>query len=272
MRKPYLLILVFVLLIVFAVSAYQVGSYFLEGMAQAEKFDNLSDLVNSEKDKVPETTAAATEATEAPTEATEVTESTEPTEPKMLPGYDKAYELNNDLVGWIKIEGTEIDYPVMQTPDSTDFYLQRDFDKKDSARGCIYVREECDVFAPSDNVTIYGHTMKDGSMFAALHTYTDKEVWETNPMIFYDTLYEYHVYQIFSVFLTTASLGKGFSYHQMEWAEDEAEFDAFIDKCKDLALYETGITPEYGDKIICLSTCEYSQDNGRLVVAAVRIS
>lgn len=274
MRKAILIVLVIVLLIVFGVSAYQVGSYFLDSKEQADKFGNLSDMVNEAKDSATETAAGteAAQATTGETEDTESTESTEPTEPKMLPGYDKAYELNSDLVGWIKIEGTKIDYPVMQTPGATDFYLKRDFDKKDSDRGCIYVREECDVFAPSDNVTIYGHNMRDGSMFAALHGYQDKQMWEDNSLIFFDTLYEYHVYQIFAVFTTTASVGEGFSYHQMEWAEDEEEFNKFVKTCKDLAIYDTGITPEYGDKLICLSTCEYTNENGRLVVAAVRIS
>lgn len=268
MKKAILIVLVIVLLIVFGVSAFQVGSYFMDSKEQADKFGDLSNMVNEAKDNAAETTAG-TESTEA---TTGETESTEQTEPQILPGYAEIYELNSDLVGWIKIEGTKIDYPVMQTPGSTDFYLKRDFDKKDSDRGCIYVREECDVFAPSDNVTIYGHNMLDGSMFAALHDYQNKKTWENNSLIFFDTLYEYHVYQIFSVFTTTASIGEGFSYHQMEWAEDEEDFNEFIKTCKDLAIYDTGITPEYGDKIICLSTCEYTQENGRLVVAAYRIS
>jgi len=109
-------------------------------------------------------------------------------------------------------------------------------------------------------------------MFATLNSYVDKKTWDYNSLIFFDTLYEAHVYQIFAVFRTTASVGEGFSYHQMEDAADEAEFNEFVKTCKKLQIYETGITPVYGDKLICLSTCEYSQENGRLVVAAVRIS
>ena len=74
------------------------------------------------------------------------------------------------------------------------------------------------------------------------------------------------------MFKTSASLGKGFSYHQFVDAEDEADFNEFVSTCKNLAFYDTGITPKYGDKIICLSTCEYTLTNGRLVVAAVRIA
>ena len=109
-------------------------------------------------------------------------------------------------------------------------------------------------------------------MFACLNDYVYKETWENNPMISFDTLYDYHTYKIFAVFKTTAALGEGFSYHQFVDAANEDDFDDFIATCKDLAFYETGITPVYGDKIICLSTCEYTLEHGRLVVAAVRIA
>ena len=190
----------------------------------------------------------------------------------MLVEYGKIYEQNNDLVGWIRIDGTKIDYPVMQTPDNPNYYLKRNFDGESSDWGCIYAREECDINEPSDNITIYGHNMMDGSMFQNLNAYESKATWENNPLIFFDTLYEYHVYKIFAVFKTTASVNQGFKYHNMIDAESKEDFDKFIKTCKDLSFYDTGITPEYGDKIICLSTCEYTLENGRLVVAAVRIS
>ena len=269
MKKNLYIIAVIVLLIVFGISAFQVGSYFLEGKEQEKKFDELSAAVEAAQQQ------AATQTTEAGGETKpEEEEPVETTtgEPVMLPGYADAYELNPDLVGWIKIEGTKMNYPVMQTPNTPNFYLDHDFDKDPSARGCIYAREECNILAPSDNITLYGHNMKDGSMFATLNPYVNKETWDYNSLIFFDTLYEAHVYQIFAVFTTTASVGEGFPYHDMIDAANEQEFNEFIKTCKKLQLYETGITPIYGDKVICLSTCEYSQENGRLVVAAVRIS
>ena len=265
MKKALYTVTIILLLLVFGFSAFQVIDYFVEAKEQADRFDSLSQIKQEVKD-------AATDPTKATEGDPDSTEPTGETEPVMLPEYAALYEINDDLVGWITIEGTKIDYPVMQTPDQTNFYLKRNFDKQDSARGCIYVREECDVNEPSDNVTIYGHKMLDGSMFAGLHAYANKETWENNALIFFDTLYEYHVYKIFAVFKTTASIGEGFSYHQFVDAQSEEDFDEFIQTIKGLAFYETGITPEYGDKIICLSTCEYSQTNGRLVVAAVRIS
>ena len=113
--------------------------------------------------------------------------------------------------------------------------------------------------------------MKDGSMFACLHNYTKKEYWEDNKLILFNTMYEYHTYKIFAVFKTTATLGKGFSYHKFVDAADEAAFNEFVSTCKKLSFYDTGIAPVYGDQLICLSTCEYTLDNGRLVVCARRV-
>ena len=139
-----------------------------------------------------------------------------------------------------------------------------------SARA-IYAWEAADINKPSDNITLFGHCMKDGSMFAALSAYTNKSAWENNSLITFNTLYEYHTYKIFAVFKVSANVGN-FAYHQFVDAANEEEFNDFVATCKDLAFYDTGITPKYGDKLITLSTCEYTLDNGRLVVCAVRIS
>lgn len=204
--------------------------------------------------------------------AQEATQEQEAVNGGMLPEFTQLYEMNEDIVGWIKIPGTVIDYPVMQTPDSPDYYLKRNFKKEDSSHGSLYAYEACDVFNRSDNITIYGHNMKDGSMFSDLRKYQKKSFWQDNTVIEFSTLYEHQRYEIFAVFTTTASQGKGFRYHTFVNAYDEGEFDLFVTTCKDLALYDTGITPQYGDKLITLSTCEYTQTNGRLVVVARMIN
>ena len=267
--KKVLFTAVFLLLLgAFGVSAFMVGNYLIDGKKQADRYNELSEIAANAQTGAAETT----EATDAAEETTEATKSTEITEPEMLPGYKEIYEMNNHVVGWIKMEGTPMDYPVMQTPEEPNFYLYRNFDKKDSARGSIYAREVCDINEPSDNITLYGHNMADGSMFATLNNYIYERNWENNSLIFFDTLYEYHTYKIFAVFKTSANIGEGFSYHQCVDAADEEEFNEFVSTCKKLAFYDTGITPVYGDKLLCLSTCEYTLDNGRLVVAAVRIT
>ena len=270
MKKGMFIVVVVLLLIAFGVSAFMVGSYLLEGKEQEDRYNELSQIAaNSTRE-----TTAAVETTQSAetTQAQETTQSTEPTDPTMITGYAAIYEQNPDTVGWLKIEGTKLDYPVMQTPNDRDYYLYRDFDKKDSRRGSLYAWADASITEPSDNITIFGHNMADGSMFACLNNYTDKAYWEENSLIFFDTLNEYHTYKIYAVFKTSANIGEGYSYHQFVNAATEDEFNTYVKTVKDLAFYDTGITPVYGDKLIALSTCEYTLDNGRLVVCAVRIT
>lgn len=272
MKKVLFAAIVVLLVAAFGISAFMVVNYLVDGKKQEERNNELSEIVANAQTVTTET-AETTEATETQETTVETTEATQPTEAGgMLAGYKEIYEMNNDVVGWIKMEGTKMDYPVMQTPSKPNYYLDRDFDKQKSKRGSIYAREECDVNQPSDNITLYGHNMADGSMFATLNAYTNKSAWDNNSLIFFDTLTEYHTYKIFAVFKTSANLGQGFRYHAFVDAANEQEFDEFVSTCKRLSFYDTGITPVYGDKLICLSTCEYSLDNGRLVVAAVRIT
>lgn len=260
-------VVIVILLIIFSVSAIYVGRYFYEANQQQSEYDDLAAIVESIQNE-----SRPQDSTTPVNRGADEDGETGPKELVILPEYQALYEMNSDLVGWLKIEGTRINYPVMQTPNEKDYYLYRNFNKIKSSRGCIYVREECDVFQPSDNLTLYGHHMVDGSMFAGLWEYQRQAYWESHDIIIFDTLSEYHTYRIFAVFKTTASLDEGFPYHRFVDAGSEEEFNEFIATCKELSLYDTGITPVYGDKIICLSTCEYSQRNGRFVVAAVRIS
>lgn len=186
-----------------------------------------------------------------------------------MPDLEALQAENSDLAGWLRIEGTAIDYPVMHTPDRPDYYLYRDFQGNVSDYGCIYAEENSDPAAPSDNVTLYGHAMRDGSMFADLKNFTDPAFWEAHPTIRFDSLTQQRSYRIFAVFRTSGYTGQGFAYHSFTDAASHTAFDAFVAQCKELALYDTGITPAYGDKLLCLSTCDYTRANGRLVVAAV---
>lgn len=191
----------------------------------------------------------------------------------MLVEMAELYKLNKDVVGYIYIEGTNINNPVLQRKSSKDYYLYKDiFGHKDS-HGSIYAREACDVFEPSDNVTLYGHNMVDGTMFAHIHKYKTKSFFQDHPLIYFDTLYERHTYQVVCVFRTSGDYGVGFPYHQYTDFADEAEFKEFIRGIRKLAIHDSGIAVSYGDKFICLSTCEeWPIKNGRLVLLAVRIS
>lgn len=243
---------VVVLLLIFVASTGYVLGYYLEGHQRQQEYRELAAIVEDIQN--------------------DPNIVNQPLQPgQILPEYEPLYNMNRDLVGWLKIEDTRLNYPVMQTPGDGDYYLQRSFDREYSARGCLYACPSCDIGRPSDNITIYGHNMKDGSMFAVLNSYRDREFWEEHSLITFDTLYERHTYLVFAVFYTTDN-SEGFPYYQFENAENEAEFDEFISTCIDLSLYDTDIVPTFGDKLICLSTCDYDREDGRLVVVAVQIS
>ena len=129
------------------------------------------------------------------------------------------------------------------------------------------------MLAPSDNIIIYGHHMNDGTMFAELEKYKKESFWESHKIISFDTLTEQGKYEIVSVFKTVAytDSNDAFPYYQFVNAEKAEDFKDYIDKCKELSLYDTGVSAEYGDKLITLSTCEYSRKNGRLVVVAKKV-
>lgn len=263
-HKLYRLILIILCLIVL-VCSWNLFSYFREGRKTQNRYDELANMV--EQARPTETTPAATEGGTTPT-ISNIPDAIVEEEPGVLPEFRELLEYNPDLAGWIRIEDTVINYPVVQSPDRPDYYLHRDFDGEYNDRGCIFADAGCDI-GNSDNVILYGHHMNDGSMFAGLMQYANQSYWETHPEIQFDTLTEHRTYEVFAVFRTTASIGQGFPYHQFIDAGTEEEFDQYVANCKALAPYSTGITPEYGDQLLCLSTCEYTRENGRFVVMAV---
>lgn len=106
------------------------------------------------------------------------------------------------MVGWITVEDTKINYPVMQSKNEPNFYLKHGFDKAYTDYGCPYVQENCDVQEPSDNLIIYGHHMNDGSMFAGLMKFTDKAFWKQHKRISFNTLTDVQEYEVIAVFKT----------------------------------------------------------------------
>lgn len=251
---------------IFIVSAIFIVDYFIESAKQKSRYNELSGNKNEIQqivDNAPTTPDGELDPNgDYPFDL----------ESPILPEYQNAYEQNDDLVGWIRIDGTVIDYPVMQHLEEKDYYLERNFDEEYSKHGCIYVREQCNVFKPSDNLVIYGHYKQDGSMFHDLHGYYKESFWKEHQFIEFDTIYEHHTYQIIAAFKTNVSSSDFFPYHRFNDAASEEEFNEFISTVKELSFYDTGITAEYGDKLITLSTCEYTLSNGRLVVVAKQVS
>lgn len=289
-KKTWSKVLYYVLLIIFSLifigSAIYIGQYIWGSLEAAKEYGNLQDqYVPPSRPAINQTTQStqgtdstlSTEETLPPvTESVPVTEETVPTGPVILPELLPFYEQNQHVVGWITVPNTKISYPVLQSPERPDYYLNHTFEGKWSPWGAIYVRESCDVFKPSDNITMYGHHMKDGSMFSGLDYYRMKDFWEENRYIYFDTLYERHTYEVFGAFRVDMSATDAFPYHIYEDFASEEEFNYYVATVKALSryYYENDVTAQYGDKFITLSTCEYtySSGNGRLVVIAKRVA
>lgn len=258
---------------IFLVSGIFLIVYFVNSGKEAKNYDSLQQIKDT--DTVTPRPTINEDGTvtpmDTPPKLVEVTDPETGEIVKLLPEFQELYLQNNDLIGWLEIPGTDISYPVMQNREEKDFYLTRNFNKEDSKHGCLYVQENCDVNEPSDNVVIYGHRMRDRSMFAQLDKFENKAFWEQNPYIYFDTLTELHTYKIMAVFVTTVTEGRGFHYHLFVDAEDEADFNEFVNACEGYSLFDTGVDAQFGDKFITLSTCDYTTTNGRLVVVAKRI-
>ena len=186
------------------------------------------------------------------------------------PGLLALHGENPDCIGWLRIDGTVIDYPVMYHPEEENYYLHRNFYGEYSANGCLFLSELCSP-ETSDNFIIYGHHMDSGKMFAALDQYKDRAFYEEHPLISYNTLQGEEIYQIFAVFCTPVYTGNDFLYYTFTKAEDVAEYQGYIRAVKEKSLYDTGVLPVFRNKLLTLSTCEYSQKNGRIVVVAKKI-
>ena len=189
----------------------------------------------------------------------------------MLNQYYDLYEQNNDMVGWIKIEGTDINYPVMYRNDSNDYYMNRNFEGKTQASGIPFMDMECDLSKPSDNIIIYAHNMRNGTMFAPLLKYEDEKFLDEHRIINFDTLYKKGKYKIISVFKTQVGSNHEFKYYNFINAHSAEDFENFIDGAKQLSIHDIDETAVYGDYMLTLSTCSYSRKNERFVVIAKRI-
>jgi len=174
-----------------------------------------------------------------------------------------------NLVGWIKIEDTNIDYPVMQWTDN-EHYLKYSYDGKKSKLGSIYLHKDADVNKPSSNFIIYGHNITTGVMFNELLDYKKQSFYSDHKIIRFTTENKDAEYEIISVFISKVynQNDNVFKYYNFINASNEADYNNYISNVKKLSLYNTGIDAKYGDQLITLTTCEYSQKNGRIVVVA----
>lgn len=183
---------------------------------------------------------------------------------EIRPQFDELLKINEDVVGWISIDDTKINYPIVQGDDNFQ-YLTRNYKNEDSLAGSIFMDYRNDVNFGNMNMIVYGHNMKDGSMFKELHKFLEEDFFYAHPEIYVDTLYDRFQAEVFSAYYTTTD----FNYIQTDFASLN-EYGALLEKMKNESTFETDIEVDETDQIITLSTCDYTLDpqKGRLVVHA----
>lgn len=193
--------------------------------------------------------------------------------PSILEPLRSLYDDNDDLVGWLTVEGTKIDYPVLQTTHDNEYYLRRGFDKLYAMSGSLFVDANCRLTSPTTaNWIIYGHNMGNGSMFGTLPRYAKKDFYEAHPTLVFSTLYETSRWQILAALRTNVGDDE-LPYYSFFDAADEAQWQTRYDAIMADALYETGQTARYGDQLLTLSTCGSSNSftEKRFAVLAKRL-
>ncbi len=190
----------------------------------------------------------------------------------VLKEYETLYNKNKSLIGWLKIDDTNIDYPVMQTANN-EYYLDHNYNQEYDKNGSLFLDKDCDVVKRNTNLIIYGHHMKSGKMFGNLNKYSSENYYKEHSTIQFDTIYEKGTYQIMYVFRSRIYNEDEivFKYYQFIDAASEKEFNSNMQEMAALSLYDTGVTASYGDELLTLSTCDNSEEDGRFVVVAKRI-
>lgn len=194
-------------------------------------------------------------------------------ERQVLPRIKSLYEQNPEIAGWLTIPGTEISYPVMYRKDDNDFYLKHNFYGEDDINGCLVLDKRCESDGSGINNLIHGHNMKSGAMFGKLKNYQEASYYREHKEIVFSTLYKEKKYEIFAVFKSTVynDNTNDLQYYNYIDIENEEQFNDYVKSAKEQSLYDTGVDAEWGEQLITLSTCEYTKENGRLVIVAREI-
>ena len=234
--------------LVFCFSAYKIASKLYTDYRERQEFDELKALVDDADTQTPPVEKDA--------------------EPVVLPEYRELSERNGDFFGWLKIEDTPIDYPVTHTPEDPQYYLHRSFDKSKSQSGTPFLDAAC--YEGCGIYIVYGHHMKNGTMFGSLPDYGKKAFWETHKTIRFDTLYKRGEYEVIAALYSKiyADGEEGFRYYEYTDLTDPSVFREYMDNVRAEAIYDTGGEAEYGENLLVLSTCNYHTDDGRFVVIA----
>lgn len=192
---------------------------------------------------------------------------------EISPEFLDLYNQNQDFVGWLEIQDTDIKYPVMQTPNDPEYYLRRDFNGNDDSNGTLFVDYRCDLINPGTNTIIFGHNMKSGKMFGGLKKYLNYDYFSNHKTIYFNTLYFKEEYEVVGVGLSQVGYNDDGNYKYYEFinAVSQQEFDEFLQNIQSLSAFDETINLTSSDKILTLSTCNSYTEDGRLFVVAKRV-
>lgn len=266
-------ILILICAVVFLVSGGMLGFKLYDEQKQQAAFDRMADVFEEPN---PADSQDAKQETQEEQQADAVQEPGESLEERFLSriaGYETLYGMNSDFVGWIQIEGTKIDYPVVQSKDRPDYYLKRNFEQENSAYGTPYLMEQCEIGEQGTNLLIYGHHMKNGSMFAALEGYRDEAFYREHPYIRFDTLTEASLYEVAGAWLIPNASSAAYveELYDLLFPGSEEEFLSGWNAAGRRLYVNQGIELDYDDKLIALVTCDYSYNDSRIVVLGRRL-
>lgn len=243
-------IILVIALIVFCISGFQllkIGKGYLDGRSEYDKVRKLAVTEDKDKSKNNDDNSDA--------------------EDTFSVDFQKLLEINPDTIAWIRFpkEPSQINYPVVQGTDNSK-YLKKTFSANENTLGAIFLNVDNQKDFSDKNSVIYGHRMKDGSMFRHLQDYDTREFWKSNPYFYIYTvdgrILKYHIYSAGQVVDTSESYQTTF--------ETEEEYQSFLDMTKSSSLYDTGVEVTTDDTIVTLSTCTSASDNHRFVVRGVK--
>ena len=252
-------ILYILFIIIFLISIFYIINYFINVEKSKKNIEEIRQIMNGNTLNNNEETKKLIE------------EQAETTNYK-IENLKKIQEENSEIIAWINIEGTEINYPILQS-DNNEYYLTKNYKKQYDANGSIFLDCRYDLEKPSDNFLIYGHNNNNGLMFDNLLAYEDKNYYENHPTINLTTIEEDAVYKIISVFKSEVyekSEDNKFVYYNYIDFENDEQYYSYIENCIKNSLYKIEDNINYKEKLLTLSTCEYSKKNGRFVVVAIK--
>lgn len=281
-KKAGFIILISIAIICLLLAFILAARYFYEDSANEDLLDEYraeavtpEPMVTPEPTDTPAPTTIVPEETEEPavTATPEPTSTPEPTPVAVPNPYTESFLANSDMAGWLLVPGTNIDYPIMWTPEDENYYLYRAFDKSDNVNGSLILDTDSSLNPLTTNLIIHGHNMKSGAMFGNLTDYESKDYYEDHKQIILYTEECQRNYEIIAVFRSQVYKKSDdvFKFYKFFQADTQEEFDDFYQNIKELSAYDTGVTAEFGDRFITLSTCVYHVTNGRFVVVAKEI-